>query len=153
MKQKFLRVITRSLIDIKPSKYESFFRFKRLISRVERTAEVMPFWRSGLIVTTLSISIVSVLLIAASIYLSFSSLPREVPLFFNQTTAMWELSLKAYYLFVPIILAAIIVISWRLIYSVFIFDKRLANIGVWTLLLFSLFSLIGISQILSLLII
>ena len=140
-------------LGIKESSLEPVYKVRRAMKKMERTAEVMPFWKSEITVITLVISAFSILIITFEIFFFFSKLPINVPLFYNHITNQWELSDKSLYLFFPFVYAGSMFLVWRLIYSVFPFDRRLASVTTWALFFFSIFGTVGISEIFTLLLI
>lgn len=140
-------------LGIKESKLEPIYKIRRSISKMEKTAEAMPFWKSEVIVVAMVISIFFIAIVAGLIYLSFSALPEQVPIFYDHNTNRWGLYDKAFLLFIPIIYGIIVFAVWRIIYSVFLFDHRLALVTTWVLILFSIFGIVGVSQIISLILV
>ncbi|MBN1915939.1 hypothetical protein JW796_03030 [Candidatus Dojkabacteria bacterium] len=138
-------------LDIKDSKLEPIYKIKRVVTRLEKKAEVMPFWRSGITIIALVVSTFSIVIITFVIYYFFPRLPISLPLFYNQTTDHWNLYDKSLYLGFPLVYTGLLIMTWRIIYMVFPFDRRLASVSTWTLLIFSIFGVIGISQLISLL--
>lgn len=138
-------------LDIRDSKLEPIYKIKRAVTNLEKKAEVMPFWRNGVTIITLVVSTFSVVIISFIVYYFFPKLPIEAPLFYDQTANQWNLYDKSLYLGFPLVYAGLLVLAWRLIYMVFPFDRRLASVATWTILVFSIFGVIGTSQIISLL--
>ncbi len=138
-------------LGIKESSLEPIYKIKRAVTQLEKRAEVMPFWRNAVTVIALVVSTFSIIINTFVVYFFFSKLPLDVPLFYNHTSNQWQLYDKSFYLGLPILYTILTFITWKLIYSVFPFDRRLASVATWTLLFFSVFSVIGVTQILSLL--
>ncbi len=140
-------------LNIKESSLEPMYKVKRSISKIEVAAEAIPFWKNTLSVITLTFSILTLIVFGFLIYFYFPKLPSEMPLFYDHSNGRWILYPKSFYLFMPFVFGGIIAVLWRVNYAVFFFDRRLALVATWIILLLSFLNLIAIAQILSLILI
>jgi hypothetical protein len=140
-------------LNIRESSMEPMYKVKRSISKIEIAAEAIPFWKSTVSVITLTFSILTLVVFGFLIYFYYPRFPAEMPIFYDHSNGRWQLFPKSIFLFLPPIFAAIATILWKVNYSVFFFDKRLALVVTWIILLLALLNLIAIAQILSLVLI
>ena len=111
--------------ELKPSRFELFYKFKRLTTQVEKSFTVLPFWRNGLIwmaiSTIIGITIITTLIIGKS----YLKLPEQVPLIYDTLEEDWQSFPKIYFFGVPLILVLIGILNIQLLQKVYYMNKKL----------------------------
>jgi len=125
------------------------YRINRFMTDLERRLEIMPFWKNLSYVFLLLSTIFFPAIILILMITRFESIPIDMPVFYNPQTNSWTLINKAIVIMLPIGYAIINLILLNLIYSVFQFDRRLAQILGLTINLANMLFIIAFAQILS----
>jgi len=144
--------IKESQIDfgLKVKKTSFFGRIEGRLANLERRLEVMPFWKNSAFVFASITSIIFPAAIIAIMLYKFDQIPSKMQLFFDTQKQSWTLTDKGIIIFVPIVYAIINLILINIIYSVFQYDRRLAQIIGVVICVNNLLFLIAFTEILSL---
>ena len=94
-------------------------------------------------------SIAFSIIVELAVILNYEKFPFEIPLFYDPTESSWLFLEKGWFTFVPIVYAALNLLLLNLTYSIFQFDRRLAQIIAGTMGIFNILYLIALAQLLS----
>jgi hypothetical protein len=116
----------------------------------ERMLEVMPFWRNLINPVNITFGIITIISTFLIIAFNFPKLSSQPALFFSQITGYRIAVDKALFWVIPIFVMAAELILFRLLRSVFDFDRRLSSVLAFTQIFFNVILTIGLLQIISL---
>ena len=136
-------------LGLKVKRFQPFLFIQRRLNNLERRIEVMPFWKNFVFVFMIFSSVSFSLIIEAAILLNYKSFPFEIPLFFDPTENSWLFLEKGWVVLVPIVYTTLNLILLNVVYTIFQFDRRLAQIIAATIGLFNILYLIAFAQLLS----
>lgn len=135
---------------LKVKRNNFFDRIEGRLGNLERRLEVMPFWKNFAFVFAGVTSIIFPAGVISLMLYKFDQIPSNMQLFFNTQKQSWELLDKGIVIFIPIIFAIVNLILLNISYSVFQFDRRLAQIIGIVVCVNNLLFLIAFTEILSL---
>lgn len=121
----------------------------RLLSRQEEV-ELQPFWKSLSSILAASSSFILSLLLIIGGLVNYGSLPPEVPLYYDHSIGTWQLVDKSNIFLLGMMYMAISIGMSKLVFEVYTFDRRLANITNWIMVFVNVASYFAIGQITSL---
>lgn len=140
-------------LDIKSSKSEWYYNIKRRVSRYEATMEAIPYWRSYVTVTAIVATLAFIGFVSFVLYNNYATLPNSFPLIYSQATQTWNLVSKEYLMIIPIALAAFLLIMVRINIQTYRFDRRLAIMINFIVILVNILGIIAFGQLFSLILI
>lgn len=145
------RYYTQSQITmgIDAKKASLWDRINSFVSNTEKKLEVMPFWKNYSFVFALISTIAFPTTVVAIMILKFNVIPLEILSFYNPQTSSWELANKAVVILLPIFYGILNLILLNLTYTIFQFDRRLAQIISITMNIANVLFIIAFAQILS----
>lgn len=126
---------------------------KKNIRRWEYIIQVLPFWKSGVITFNITFSILTVVGLALLVIFTFSQLPTQIPLIYQQVDGSWILINKSVLALLLVGLAFFEIVLLRLKRVIFNFDRRLSNVMATTQIFINLLAIIALVQIISLVLI
>ncbi len=136
-------------IDLKKDKLESYYQVKRKLSRLEATVEAQPYWKYFISVFAFLLVLLLIIFNTYVTFTKYSSLPRQLPLVYSQSTNTWTLIDKEFYLLIPFLLLLMLFIQIRFNTLTFKFDRRLSLVVNLGLILSSLLGFIAYIQLFS----
>lgn len=144
--------VRESQIDfgLKVKRDNIFDKIENKLEDLERRLEVMPFWKNFSFVFAAVTSILFPAGVIATMVYKFNYIPTKMQLFFNPDKQSWELVDKSIVIFVPIIFAIVNLILLNITYTVFQFDRRLAQVIGIILCINNILFVIAFAEILSL---
>lgn len=135
-------------MDLKSSRFELYYKLKRMVSRIEKNYTLLPFWRNALIwaaiMSVISVSIISTVMI----FKSYSGLPTRVPLIYNAVDEGWESYPKIYLYVIPLLLFAVGIVNIRILQKVYYMNKKLTLMICMLITVLYLIELVALNHIL-----
>lgn len=123
---------------------------RRNIRRWEYIIQVLPFWKSEMITFNITFSFLTIVGLALLVVFTFSKLPTQVPLIYQQLDGSWLLINKSVLAIILVGLAMLELILIRLKRVIFNFDRRLSNVMATTQIFVNALAIIAFVQIISL---
>ncbi|MBN1331337.1 hypothetical protein JW978_00425 [Candidatus Dojkabacteria bacterium] len=136
-------------LGIRVNRFQPVIFVQRRLNNLERKIEVMPFWKNFAFVFMLFSSIAFSLIIEVAILINYKDLPFEIPLFYDPTKSSWLFLEKGWVVLVPIVYTGLNLLLLNIVYSIFQFDRRLAQIIAGSVGIFNILYLIAFAQLLS----
>lgn len=140
-------------LGLETSKVTRVQILKKNIRRWEYIIQVLPFWKSGVITFNITFSILTVLGLSLLVIFTFSQLPTQIPLIYQQVDGSWILINKSVLAILLVGLAFFEIVLLRLKRVIFNFDRRLSNVMATTQIFINLLAIIALVQIISLVLI
>lgn len=135
--------------ELKASKKESFFRFKRFVSRLETYMEISPYWKSMFNIFTIVFAFSTVVFNVILLINNFGRLRTEVPFFYNTQLSKWVNEDKSFFfLFIIMSIIANLMVT-RFSMTIYNFDKKLVYVMSASLILANILLTISFMQLLS----
>lgn len=140
-------------MGLKTPKFQPLRSINRRLRQVETRLEVMPFWKSFSFVFMFFSSIVVPAIVLLVMITNFDTLPQQIGMFYDPTEKSSASVDTSIIIIFPIIYSISDLFLLNLIYNVFNYDRRLAQIISVTINIANILFLIAFMQILSVLII
>lgn len=147
-------------VEIDPESQINFGLDTRRVRRVdlirdnvrswERLLEVMPFWRNLINPVNITFGLITIASSFIVVAFNFSELSSNPSLFYSQISGYRISVEKSLFWVIPIFVAVIQLVLFRLIRAVFEFDRRLSGVLAITQIFFNIILVIALLQIISL---
>ncbi|MBD3280312.1 hypothetical protein GF389_02190 [Candidatus Dojkabacteria bacterium] len=136
-------------LGIKVNRFQPIVFIQRRLNRLERRIEVMPFWKNFGFVFMLFSTVAFNLIVELALIVNYDDFPFEIPFFYAPTESSWLFLEKGWLVLVPIVHTVLNLILLNVVYSIFQFDRRLAQIIGATIGTFNILYLLAFAQLLS----
>ncbi len=113
-------------LELKYSRLEALYKFKRFSKEIEKTFTVLPFWSNGIIwaaIISIATTCVLIMLMNMSYY---HKLPPQIPFIYNIPKAEWQAVPKIFIWAVPFILGLLGAINLHFLRKAYYMNKNMA---------------------------
>lgn len=110
-------------LELKYSKLEPLYKFKRFSQGIEKKFTVLPFWRNGIIwLTICTISATFILLMAINIKYYYK-LPPQIPLLYDIQNERWTSYSKIFVWTIPFLVGFLGLLNLQFLRKVYYMNK------------------------------
>lgn len=135
-------------LNLKFSRLELFYKLKRASTRIEKNFVALPFWRNGLIWSTITAIVGITIITTVLIGKNYLDLPQQVPLIYDLLESKWKSYPKIFFFFVPLMLISFGIINIQFLQKVYYMNKNLALMICLVLTISYFLGLIAVNEIL-----
>lgn len=113
-------------LGFKYSRLNFFYKFKKIIQKIEDKYELLPFWKNGFTWLLVFVIAFNVIFSLVSIIKDFNQLPPSIPFMYNAQTGTWSLIPKIFIICFPVLVLLIGYLLFEFIKSIFFINRRVA---------------------------
>lgn len=138
---------TQTSFDLRPSLEQLVADTKYRLKTRQNQLELQPFWKNFSTIMAIISTVANFLVLFGGTILNFDNLPPDVPVYYDSSIKTWQVADKSVYLFLPFVYLLWSGAMIRLIFYVFKYDRRLAQISSTIIIFINVLSFFVISEI------